>query len=125
MATVLVAEADQDLRDLVAFKLVQAGFDVIAVADGPAALSAAQEQTPQLAVVDAATPGVSGLEVCRRLRAIPATRQMMIVLTAAGDAAEAGSWAGADDYLGKPFPPAEVAARVAALRARRAPGTLS
>ena len=45
MATVLVAEADQDLRDLVAFKLVQAGFDVIAVADGPAALSAAQEQT--------------------------------------------------------------------------------
>lgn len=119
MTTVLVAESDPDLRDLVSFKLTEAGWDVIAVSDGLAALATAREQTPELAVLDPTLPGLSGADVCRALRATPDTRQMLILLRAA-DVHPQGALA--DDYVGEPVTPAQLTSRVAALLARRRGG---
>ena len=130
MTTVLVAEDDQDVRDLVAFKLEQSGFDVIAVSDGTAALSAAREHVPEMAVLDVTMPGMSGLDVCRLLRAAPGTNRMLIIMLTASTSpadVERGFRAGADDYIGKPFSLAELTDRVEALfaKARRGRRTLS
>lgn len=130
MTTVLVAEDDQDVRDLVAYKLKQSGFDVIAVADGTSALSAAREHTPEMALLDVTMPGMSGLDVCRLLRATPGTSRMLIIILTAStspDDVERGYGAGADDYIGKPFSLAELTDRVGALldKARRGKRALS
>ena len=121
MTAVLVADDDADIRDLVAFKLEQAGFDVITAEDGPGALSAAQQQVPDIAVLDISMPGMSGLDVCRMLRADPATADMMIIMLTARaqeNDVEGGFSAGADDYLIKPFSPRELTTRVQALLGR-------
>jgi DNA-binding response OmpR family regulator len=125
MTAVLVAEDDSDVRELLAFKLEQAGFEVIAVEDGPAALATAQRVKPGLAVLDIAMPGMSGLDVCRLLRADPATANipiMMLTARAQERDVEGGFLAGADDYLIKPFSLRELMSRVHALvdRARAA-----
>ena len=124
MTAVLVADDDADIRDLVAFKLEQAGFDVITAEDGPAALSAAHDKSPDVAVLDISMPGMSGLDVCRMLRADPSTADMMIImLTARAQETdvEGGFSAGADDYLVKPFSPRELTSRVQALLGRARP----
>ena len=121
MTAVLVADDDADIRDLVAFKLEQAGFDVITAEDGPAALSAAHAQLPDIAVLDISMPGMSGLDVCRMLRADPTTAHMMIIMLTARaqeNDVEGGFSAGADDYLIKPFSPRELTTRVQALLSR-------
>ncbi len=121
MTAVLVADDDADIRDLVTFKLEQAGFDVITAEDGPAALAAAHERVPDIAVLDVSMPGMSGLDVCRMLRSDPATADMMIIiLTARAQETdvEGGFSAGADDYLVKPFSPRELTSRVQALLGR-------
>jgi two-component system, OmpR family, phosphate regulon response regulator PhoB len=121
VTAVLVADDDADIRDLVTFKLEQAGFDVITAEDGPAALSAAHERIPDIAVLDVSMPGMSGLDVCRMLRADPTTAGMMIIiLTARAQETdvEGGFSAGADDYLVKPFSPRELTSRVQALLGR-------
>src|SRR3712207_1709588 len=101
MTAILVADDDPDIRDLVAFKLEQAGYDVAAVDDGPAALAAARSAPPDLVVLDVMMPGLSGIDVCRELRADPATRGLPVILLTAraqeGDV-EVGFAAGADDY---------------------------
>ncbi len=121
MTAVLVADDDADIRDLVAFKLEQAGFDVITAEDGPGALSAAHQRIPDIAVLDISMPGMSGLDVCRMLRADPATADMMIIMLTARaqeNDVEGGFSAGADDYLIKPFSPRELTTRVQALLGR-------
>ena len=121
MTAVLIADDDEDIRDLVAFKLEQAGFDVITAEDGPAALSAAQQRVPDIAVLDISMPGMSGLDVCRMLRADPVTADMMIIMLTARaqeNDVEGGFSAGADDYLIKPFSPRELTSRVQALLGR-------
>jgi DNA-binding response OmpR family regulator len=121
MTVVLVAEDDPDIRDLVVFKLQQSGYEVIAAEDGPQALSAAREKLPDLAVLDVSMPGMSGLDVCRMLRAEPATAQMLIImLTARAQESDvdSGFVAGADDYIIKPFSPRELTTRLRALLAR-------
>jgi DNA-binding response OmpR family regulator len=115
MISVLVAEDDADIRDLVAFKLEQAGYDVIAVEDGPSALVAARQTPPDLAVLDVSMPGMSGLDVCRLLRADPSTATIpIIMLTARAQErdVEDGLTAGADDYMIKPFSPRELVSRI-------------
>ena len=102
MATVLLAEDDADIRFLVTFKLEQAGHQVSGFGDGLSALASAREHPPDLAVLDIMMPGMSGLDVCRELRADPAT---------------AGCAAGADDYIVKPFSPRDFARRVKAVLA--------
>ncbi len=121
MTAVLVADDDADIRDLVAFKLGQSGYRVITAPDGPTALATAVMELPDLAVLDVTMPGMSGTDVCRALRADPATAGMaIIVLTARAQEADvqAGFKAGADDYVSKPFSPRELASRVEALLAR-------
>jgi DNA-binding response OmpR family regulator len=121
VTVILIADDDLDIRDLVAFKLEQAGYEVIAVDNGAAALSAARETPPDLAVLDVMMPGLSGIDVCRELHASPSTAALPVILLTAraqeGDVA-VGFGAGADDYVVKPFSPRELLSRVEAVLAR-------
>ncbi len=115
MSLVLIADDDPDIRELVAFKLGQAGHRVVAVADGEAALAEARAETPDLELLDVMMPRRTGMEVCRELRADPRTGSVpVILLTAKAQEAdiEQGFAAGADDYIVKPFSPRELVSRV-------------
>jgi DNA-binding response OmpR family regulator len=121
VTVVLVADDDADIRELVAFKLEQAGFDVIAVEDGQTALDQTRSLRPTLAVLDVSMPGLSGIDVCRMLRADPATADMLIVMLTARvqeQDVEGGFSAGADDYVTKPFSPRELVSRIQSLLSR-------
>ena len=118
MTTVAIAEDDPDIRALVTFKLELAGYTVLAAADGPSALAAITRERPDVAIVDIRMPGLSGLDVCRELRADPATATLPVILLSAG-ALESdvrdGLMAGADDYMVKPFSRRDLVNRVEAL----------
>ena len=121
MARILVADDDVDIRELVEFKLSTLGHDIVAVADGAAAVEACQANRPDLAVLDVMMPGVSGLEAIRAIRADPRLADLpVILLTARAQESdvETGFDSGADDYITKPFSPRELASRVEALLAR-------
>jgi DNA-binding response OmpR family regulator len=121
MATVLVADDDPDIRDLVVLKLELAGMEVLAAEDGTEALRKAREGHPDLIVLDLMMPGMSGLDVCRELRQDPAFAKVpIIMLTAKAQESdvEAGFEVGADDYVPKPFSPRELLARVKVLLGR-------
>ncbi|GAA0279599.1 response regulator [Cryptosporangium japonicum] len=121
MSTILVADDDRDILDLVAFKLSAAGHELITVTDGATALTEARRAVPDVIVLDVAMPGMSGLDVCRELRADPVTSAIPVVLlTARGQESdvEAGFDVGADDYLVKPFSPRELQSRVTAMLSR-------
>lgn len=121
MTVVLVADDDADIRDLVAFKLEQAGHEVIAVEDGQQAIEQARERQPALVVLDVSMPGLSGIDVCRILRADPLTAGVLIIMLTARvqeHDVEGGFSAGADDYVTKPFSPRELVSRIQALLSR-------
>jgi len=121
MARIVVADDDADIRDLVVFKLRQLGHDVHAVEDGAAAVGAAQQQRPDLVVLDVMMPGMGGLDATRALRAdAELSRVPVILLTARAQESdiEQGFGAGADDYVVKPFSPRELASRVTAVLQR-------
>lgn len=122
MPNLLIAEDDPDIRELLSFRLAAAGHAVTAVEDGPAALDAAAETAPDLVLLDVMMPGLSGIDVCRALRARPETAGLpVILLTARSQEADvqAGFRAGADDYMTKPFSPRELVSRIDALLGRR------
>jgi two-component system phosphate regulon response regulator PhoB len=125
MSHVLIADDDPDIRELVRYKLEQAGHKVTAVADGAAALSAARDGAEYgLILLDVMMPRMSGIEVCEALRAEPATQTIPIMLLTAKAQerdVEQGFAAGADDYILKPFSPRELLTRVNAAVARRQP----
>jgi len=114
--TVVIADDDGDIRLLVTISAAKAGLDVVAdVADGDAAIEAIRRLVPDLAVLDVAMPGLTGVEVCRLVRADPALEHVrVLLLSAAADdgSVQAGLSAGAIDYLPKPFSPRELAARL-------------
>ena len=116
---VLVADDEDDIRDLVCLAVRKAGAaEVTAVADGTAALAAARLHLPDLAVLDVSMPGATGLEVCSALRADPATAGIAILLLSAGaspDDVARGLSAGADAYLAKPFSVAGLVAQIRSL----------
>ena len=121
MTTVLVADDDADIRELVAFKLGQAGYEVVTAADGVAALETARTTALDLAVLDLMMPGLSGLDVCAQLRLEERTASLpVIMLTAKAQEQDvaAGFATGADDYVVKPFSPRELVSRVQAVLAR-------
>jgi DNA-binding response OmpR family regulator len=125
---VLVVEDDRDIADLVARYLNKAGFEVETIASGRDALATLTRRPPDLLVLDLMLPHVSGLEICRAARAHAATAALpIIMLTARAEEPDriSGLELGADDYLGKPFSPNELVARVRALlrRANRQPAT--
>lgn len=122
-ACVLVADDDDDIRTLVSTILTRAGFHAETVADGVTALAAAERDRPEVFVLDVRMPDMSGLEVCRRLRASSATRDSPILLISAEFSSEdvaAGFAAGCNDYLPKPFSPRELVHRVDKLLLRSA-----
>ncbi|CAA9378209.1 MAG: hypothetical protein AVDCRST_MAG47-1932 [uncultured Nocardioidaceae bacterium] len=122
MAKILVAEDDSDLRLLVSLKLESAGHEVVSVEDGSSAAQHCSSIRPDLVILDLMMPGMSGLEVCRYIRASDELRSTpVILLTARAQAAdiEAGRAAGVDEYLTKPFSPRELAVRVSSLLSSR------
>ncbi|MGB0872822.1 MAG: response regulator transcription factor [Solirubrobacterales bacterium] len=103
---VLVADDNQDIRDLLATRLASRGFEVVTAADGQAALDAALEHRPAIAVLDWVMPVIQGHELCVKLKSDARTAAMPIVmLTARGEEEDRllGLDLGADDYLIKPF----------------------
>ncbi len=124
MATVLVAEDDPAILDLLVFTLQSSGHSVLPCVNGTTALQAAQQGSPDVVLLDVAMPGMSGLEVCRRLRRDEGTARLpVILLTARARWLDVGAGfdAGADDYLVKPFSPLDLVARIDALL-EHAPG---
>jgi DNA-binding response OmpR family regulator len=119
MLTVLVADDQPPILELVRYTLEGERIRVIEAADGDAALDAARSVCPDLVLLDVHMPGLSGLEVCRRLRQDPRLqRARIIMLTAAAQQADRvqGYAAGADDYLAKPFSPLALLALVRTLQ---------
>ena len=120
-ARIIIADDDRDILDLVVFKLTQAGYDAVGVSDGVSALAAIEADPPRLAILDVMMPGLSGLDVLRKLRANGATRNLDVILLTArsGDVdVDAGFATGASDYVIKPFSPRELVHRVKGLLAR-------
>ena len=118
---ILVVDDEPDITALVAYHLAKAGYRVSTAANGSDALRAAREERPDVVVLDLMLPGVAGLEVLAELRARPETRDVgVILLTAMRDEPDRikGLSLGADDYLTKPFSPAELVLRVQALLRR-------
>ncbi len=124
MAQVLVVDDDPTVREVVVSYLRAGGHDVVDVADGEAALLAADRAPVDLVVLDLMLPGIDGLEVCRRLRA-DAPRLPVIMLTALGTETDrvVGLELGADDYVTKPFSPRELVLRVDGVLRRTAEPT--
>lgn len=120
MQTILVADDEASIRELCAMYLEQEGFAVVQAEDGESALDAARSRGPDLIVLDLMMPKRSGYEVCRELRResdVP-----ILMLTARSEEVDriVGLEMGADDYLGKPFHPRELTARVKAILRRTA-----
>jgi two-component system phosphate regulon response regulator PhoB len=105
---VLIAEDDDSLRALLRLSIDVGGLEIAETADGTAALDLAREAPPDLVLLDWMMPGLSGLDLCRALRADPRTAGATIVMVTAramGRDREAALAAGADHYVAKPFSP--------------------
>ena len=116
--TVVLAEDDVDIRDLVQIVLEQLDLEVKAVGTGAEALEAGQREVPRLFLLDITMPGMNGLEVCRAVRQDPDLADLPIILmTARAQSSDvaAGLDAGADAYIIKPFGPIELREHVEAL----------
>jgi two-component system phosphate regulon response regulator PhoB len=121
---VLVVEDEDPIATLLDYNLGKEGFRVERAADGEEALLKVEEETPDLILLDWMLPKVSGVEVCRQLRAHPETRRTpILMLTARGEETDKvrGLDTGADDYVVKPFAMTELAARIRALLRRARP----
>jgi len=118
-ARILLADDERDLRETVAYALRREGFDVRTAADGQAALDAARCAAFEVVILDVMMPVLSGLEVCRTLRA---ESDVPIIMLTARDAEVdrvLGLELGADDYIGKPFSTPELVSRIRAVLRRR------
>jgi two-component system phosphate regulon response regulator PhoB len=119
--SVLVVDDEEDLRNLLAFNLKEAGFRVDVCGTGEDGLTMLEQTQPSVVVLDLMLPGISGTEVCRRLRATPIIANTgVLMLTARGDEYDRvlGFEVGADDYVVKPFSVRELVFRVKALATR-------
>jgi|SRR5262245_7394260 len=118
MTTILVADDELPIVELVRLTLEDGCVRVLEAFDGVAALEAAQRARPELALLDVQMPKLNGLEVCRRLRATAAlagTRIVMLTAAAREEDRARGLAAGADEYLTKPFSPLELLSLVRTL----------
>jgi two-component system response regulator ResD len=118
--TVLVVDDEPTIVEVVARYMERAGYEAHQAADGPEALRLAELHHPDLVVLDLMLPGIDGIEVMRRLHERPGDPVAVILLTARGEESDrlVGLRRGADDYVVKPFSPAELVARVDAVMRR-------
>jgi DNA-binding response OmpR family regulator len=121
--TVLVVDDEPTIVEIVGRYMERAGYETHTAGDGPEALRIAELHDPDLIVLDVMLPGTDGIEVMRRLQERPGPRTAVILLTARGEEPDrlAGLRRGADDYVVKPFSPAELVARVDAVLRRVSP----
>jgi two-component system phosphate regulon response regulator PhoB len=127
-ASILIVEDEEPLTLLLRYNLEAEGYEVESVVRGDEADSRLKERLPDLVILDWMLPGLSGIELCRRLRARHETRNLpIIMLTARGEESERvrGLATGADDYIVKPFSLPELLARVRALLRRASPERLA
>src|SRR3989440_11136847 len=125
---ILIVEDEEALVLLLRYNLEAEGYGVETVARGDEADLLLKEPSPDIVILDWMLPGLSGIELCRRLRARPETKQLpIIMLTARGEESERvrGLATGADDYIVKPFSVPELSARVRALLRRARPARLA
>ena len=125
-ANILLVEDESAIQELIAASLSRAGHRVVRASDAEAAQRLQRDALPDLVLLDWMLPGMTGIELARRLRADERTRAIpIIMLTARGEEQDkvAGLESGADDYITKPFSPRELAARITAVLRRRAPQT--
>ena len=118
---VVVIEDEPDILELIEYNLRREGFKVATATSGRAGLSAIGREKPDIVLLDLLLPGLDGLDVCRRLRAVDATRDLpVIMVTARGEESDVvlGLGVGADDYIHKPFSPRELIARIRAVLRR-------
>lgn len=118
---ILIVEDEPDIREMLRFSLERAGYNVEEAADGEAALDYLNNKIPHLALVDWMLPGISGVDLVRRIRADETIRDLPIVmLTARGEESDklASFERGVDDYITKPFSPKELQARIKAILRR-------
>ncbi len=119
----LVVDDEPTILEIVGRYIEREGYETLTAADGFAALELAAEHHPDLVVLDLMLPGIDGIEVMRRLRELPGPEVAVILLTARGEESDrlVGLRRGADDYVVKPFSPAELVARVGAVLRRTRP----
>ena len=120
----LLVEDDPALAELLEYRFTHEGYNVRVTADGDEAIVMAAEDAPDLVILDWMIEGISGIEVCRRLRRDKATAHVPIIMLTAREAEDdrvRGLETGADDYITKPFSPRELLARVAAVLRRVRP----
>ena len=123
-AKVLIVEDEEAISDLLSYNLEKEGFEVSICADGGDALIMVEEDAPDLVLLDWMLPNVSGIEICRQLRARVETKEIpVIMLTARGEEDDRvrGLDLGADDYITKPFSMTELVARIKAILRRTNP----
>jgi DNA-binding response OmpR family regulator len=121
--SIIIVEDEADILDVIDYNLSREGFKVSGYKDGEVGLSAIRECHPDLILLDLMLPGIDGLEICKKLKEDPLTRNIpVIMITAKTEESDVilGLGLGADDYLSKPFSPKELVARVKAVL-RRAP----
>jgi two-component system phosphate regulon response regulator PhoB len=123
-ANILLVEDEPAIQELLAFNVTQCGYRALQASDADAALTQINSALPDLILLDWMLPGMSGVELAKRLRADQRTRNIpIIMLTARTDERDKilGLESGADDYITKPFSPRELMARIRAVLRRRAP----
>jgi CheY-like chemotaxis protein len=124
--TILIADDDDDVLELVQLSLRPGGYRLIVAHDGDEAMQAARQHRPALAVLDVTMPGMTGYEVVEAIRADPEIRHIPVfLLTARAQQAdiEHGLALGADEYISKPFKPRDLRARVESVLASGRPAT--
>jgi len=118
---ILIVDDEKDIVDLVAYNLEKEGYETLKALDGEKALQMVRTRIPDLVILDLMLPGIQGLEVCKRIRKVPETAAIpIIMLTAKGEEIDKvlGLEVGADDYITKPFSVKELLARVKAVLRR-------
>lgn len=121
MTKILIAEDEPDIRDLVAFTLRFAGYEVVAGANGEEAVQLAKKENPDLILLDVRMPRMTGYAACKEIKADPVLKDVPVVfLTARGQESEIrdGMEAGAEEYLLKPFAPNQLTERVRSVLAK-------
>src|SRR5687767_7468542 len=124
VATILVVEDEAEIQELIAYNLEKAGHEAVRATNAEQALDIVREALPHLIVIDWMLPGMNGIDLARSLKSNRRTEAIPLIMVTARGAEQdklAGLEIGADDYMTKPFSPAELNARVKAVLRRRAP----